>query len=139
MSKFTTTKTEDGFEDNEIKLIWEYLGGCIPLIQRLKRERNMIDDLEEYLKNEAMICYAQIFDFLARNNTDEEGRIFKEIAASILKDGAYFMDRDEKKTKLYISVIDEWAEKEILFYDPLELRVTGNSRIYEKGMEFLFK
>jgi len=35
--------------------------------------------------------------------------------------------------------LQAWAEKEILFYDPMELRVTGNSRVYEKGMEILLE
>ncbi|WP_459893018.1 hypothetical protein [Desulfothermus okinawensis] len=39
--------------------------------------------------------------------------------------------------KEYYQVIDKWAGKEILFFDPLELRVTGNNRLYEKGMELL--
>ena len=33
--------------------------------------------------------------------------------------------------------LQKWAEREILFYDPLELKVYGNNRLYEKGMELL--
>ena len=36
-------------------------------------------------------------------------------------------------------MIEPWAEREILFYDPLELRVTANSKIYGKGLEILLK
>ncbi len=42
-----------------------------------------------------------------------------------------------KNTVQYLPIIEKWAEKEILFYDPLELKVAGNKRIYEKGMKVL--
>jgi len=36
-----------------------------------------------------------------------------------------------------IKAIDFMAEREIFFYDPLERRVTGNNRLYEKAFEKL--
>ena len=36
-----------------------------------------------------------------------------------------------------MNVIEKWSEKEILFFDPLEAKVEGNNRLYEKGMEIL--
>ena len=61
---------------------------------------------------------------------------FEEIAKEILERGYFRYDRDRKE---YLPIIEKWAEKEILFYDPLELKVTGNSRIYEKGLELLLE
>jgi hypothetical protein len=62
--------------------------------------------------------------------------MFEEIAKEILEKGFFLFGRERKD---YLPVIEKWAEKEILFYDPLELKVTGNSRIYEKGFELLFE
>jgi hypothetical protein len=55
----------------------------------------------------------------------------------IVNDG--YFDADIYGNDEYMKVIDKWTEKEILFYDPLELKVMGNSRIYEKGMELLLQ
>ena len=60
----------------------------------------------------------------------------EEIAKEILEKGFFQFGRERKD---FLPVIEKWAEKEILFYDPLELKVTGNSRIYEKGMELLLE
>jgi hypothetical protein len=58
------------------------------------------------------------------------------VCEEILKKG--FFEINEANGEQFLPVVEKWAEKEILFYDPLELKVTGNSRIYEKGMELLF-
>jgi hypothetical protein len=44
---------------------------------------------------------------------------------------------DAEKNKQEIKIVDKWAEKEILFFDPLTREVRGNNRLYEKGMEIL--
>jgi hypothetical protein len=67
---------------------------------------------------------------------EEEQKVFKEVAENIVKKGFYSL---ESVTKAKKKLLQKWAEKEILFYDPLELKVTGNSRIYEKGMELLLE
>ena len=44
-----------------------------------------------------------------------------------------------RKFKKNKKVFKEMGEREILFYNPLKLKVTGNSKICEKEMEFLLE
>jgi AAA+ ATPase superfamily predicted ATPase len=128
---------EEGFNNEEIELIWDYFGGSIPRIQKMLKERDSFENLREYLNQKAFLAYTEIVDFLARGNSTEEERIFREIAKVILNEGEFRIRDDLKDKGKFIKVIDKWAEKEILFFDPMSLQVTGNSRIYEKGMEIL--
>ncbi len=127
------------FQKPEIELIWEYLGGSIAHIQRMIRDRDEFPSLKEYLDQQAFLTYTEMVDFLARENSKEEEKIFRDIARLIVEKGGFeITDNFELKSE-YIKVIDKWAEKEIFFFDPMSLRVNGNSRIYEKGMEILLK
>ncbi len=126
-------------KDSDIELLWEYLGGSIPRIQRYLRERKDIGDLKEYLDRQAFLAESEVIDFLIREADQREDRIFKEIIKTIVKEGAFYIKEDMKDRNEFIKVVDKWAEKEILFFDPLERRVVGSSRIYEKGLERLLK
>jgi AAA+ ATPase superfamily predicted ATPase len=127
----------EGLRDKEIELVWEYLGGCIPLILKMFSYYQRGVNLKEYLEEQKWFAYTEIVDYLSRGGfTEEEEKKFEEIAKEILERGYFRYDRDRKE---YLPIIEKWAEKEILFYDPLELKVTGNSRIYEKGMELLLE
>ncbi len=123
---------EEGFKSQEINLIWEYLGGCIPLIQRMIRDKKEFSTLQEYLEHQKWLAYTEIMHFLNFSGkvTDEERRLFKEIAKKILRKGYFISDSDKYRT-----TIEKFSDIEILFFDPLSLRVTGNNRLYEKGME----
>jgi ADP-ribose pyrophosphatase YjhB (NUDIX family) len=124
-------------KDDEIEEVWGYLGGCIPLILKMLSYYRRGVKLKEYLEEEKWFAYTEIVDYLSRGGfTEEEEKKFEEIAKEILERGYFRYDRDRKE---YLPIIEKWAEKEILFYDPLELKVTGNSRIYEKGMELLLE
>jgi hypothetical protein len=91
--------------------------------------------LKEYLEEEKWFAYTEIVDYLSRGGfTRKEEEKFEEIAKEILDRGYFRYDRDRRD---YLSVIEKWAEREILFYDPLELKVYGNNRLYERGMELL--
>ncbi|WP_022670549.1 ATP-binding protein [Hippea alviniae] len=128
--------SSEGFKDDEINLIWDYLGGSIPQIQRLMMFRKEFKTLKEYLEHQAFLAYSQIVMFYHQGKfPKEEIEIFENICKEILNNGSFVLskDRDSK----YLEVISKWAEKEILFFDPLTLEVKGNSRIYEKGMEKL--
>ncbi len=123
---------KENFTNREIGLIWEYLGGCVFDIQRLLRNRKNIKSLQEYLEHQKWLAYTEIMHFLNFSGkvTDEERRLFKEIAKIILKRGYFVSDSDKYRT-----TIEKFSDIEILFFDPLSLRVTGNNRLYEKGME----
>ena len=129
---------DEGFSEWEIELVWEYLGGAIPRISRLLRKREIMRskfDLRSYLEKEAFLAYTEIVDYLNRGRfSEKEIKIFDEIALSILEKGYFVVRRNMEE---YMGVIDKWAGREILFYDPLALKVVGNDRTYEKGMEIL--
>jgi AAA+ ATPase superfamily predicted ATPase len=128
----------EGLKDKEIELVWEYLGGCIPLILKMFSYYKRDVSLEKYLEEQKWFAYSEIVDYLSRGGfSKEEKSLFKKMCEKILKKG--FFEINEANGEQFLPVIEKWAEKEILFYDPLELKVTGNSRIYEKGMELLLE
>jgi len=126
----------EGFRKEEIDLIWEYLGGCIPDIQRVLFAKKEYKTIKEYLEHEAFLAYTQMVMFYHQENfSKEEIEIFEKICREILLKGNYIIKKEDNSKIL--KVISKWAEKEILFFDPLSIEVTANSRIYEKGMEKL--
>ncbi|OAG27043.1 hypothetical protein TH606_09185 [Thermodesulfatator autotrophicus] len=125
---------QEGFKEYE-ELIWEYLGGCIADILRAISILRKGENLEGFLKEQAWLAYTEIDEYLAEFG-EEETKFFLEVAREIVNRG-YFDISGLKIDKRRI--LQSWAEKEILFYDLLELRVTGNSRVYEKGLEILLE
>lgn len=130
---------EEGFKREEIELIWDYVGGCIPLIQRMMRDRHEFKSLKEYLDRQKWLAYTEIVDFLTRENNPTDEKIFRNIASVILKEGHFVLSHNMEDKYNYFKIIEKGAEKEILFFDPMELKVSGNNRLYEKGMEKLFE
>ncbi|MGC8649463.1 MAG: ATP-binding protein [Hydrogenobaculum sp.] len=128
---------EEGFKDDEVAFIWDYLGGCIPYLYEIITKKDKIENLKAYLDEKAFLAYTEIADFIIRKNTKEEDEIFRMIAKEILKNGYFILDPNMEKRKEIMDVIDKWAQKEIFFYDPKSLKVNGNNRTYEKGMEIL--
>jgi len=125
----------ESFKDEDIDLVWEYVGGAIPRILKVIRAYKKGQDLKGFLDREAWLAYTEIVDYLT--DFDKKKRdIFFKIAKEIVERKYYPLDDIEKELKDFLQ---KWAEKEILFYDPLELKVTGNSRIYEKGLEILLE
>ncbi|MDQ7033194.1 MAG: ATP-binding protein, partial [Desulfonauticus sp.] len=124
-----------GFSFKDIDLIWDYLGGCIPLIQKLFRKRIYFDSLQQYLENEVKLAESEIIDLMRRFLTKKEKDIFKQIIKIIVDKG--FFETGEEDSEVLVKVIDFMAEKEIFFYDPLTRKVTGNNRLYEKGFELV--
>jgi len=122
--------TEDDFE-----LIWDYLGGCIPLIQRMFRKIKGFSSLKEYLESEAELAVSEIVDIMVKILNQNEKDIFEKIVDIILKNGEFIVNKDENRETM--KIIDFMTEKEILFYDPLTREVKGNNRLYEKGFEKL--
>ena len=125
----------EGFKKEEFELIWEYFGGNIGRVLEAIKIKKKGKNLKEFLEREKWLAYTEIDEFLAVFN-EEETKFFKGVAKEIVKNG-YYSIKGLKEDKR--ELLRKCAEKEILFYDPLELRVTGNSRIYEKGMEILLE
>ena len=126
-----------GFSEEEKELIWEYLGGCIPRIQRVIRKKAQFSTLKEYLENEAELAKSEVKFFMLKKCTHREIELFGQVIEKIVKEGYYTLDeRDEQKDE-YVSVVEKFAQMEILFFDPLTLKITGNNRLYEKAFEKL--
>ncbi len=137
LDKSTTEKwlKEEGFTSNEVKLIWEYFGGCISDIQKLMRDWKRKDSLEKYLDRRKWLAYTEIVDLLTNEKDKGKRELFEYIAKEIVEKGEFLL---RKNTETEIKdTIRKYCESEILFFDPMSLEITGNSRIYEKGMEIL--
>ncbi len=131
--------TEEGFKEDEISLIWNYLGGCIPYLYEVITHKKDIKDLKTYLDEKAFMAYAEIANFIIREQPKEEDELFKTIAKEILEKGYFVLDPNMEKRGEFMDLVSKWAEKEILFYEPLSLKVNGNNRLYEKGLEIYLK
>ncbi len=127
---------ESDFTDKEIGLIWEYLGGSIFDIQRLLRNLKGTTTLKEYLEHQRWLAYTEIVDVLAKLKSKKIEEVFRRIAEIIIKNRFYMSKTDDYEER---EVIEKFSEKEILFFDPLSLWVTGNNRLYEKGMEIFLE
>ena len=128
----------EGIGSRDIELIWEYVGGNISRIMKILREYKVGGELSRLLERERWLAYTEIKDYIYRGGfSEDEKDMFVQVCKYIVNDG--YFDVDIYGNDEYMKVIDRWAEKEILFYDPLELKVMGNSRIYEKGMELLLE
>ena len=125
----------EGIGSRDIELIWEYVGGNISRIMKILREYKVGGELSKLLERERWLAYTEIMDYLT-DFEEENRKLFIKIAKQIVNNGFYLLEDVEVKEK---AILQKWAEKEILFYDPLELKVMGNSRIYEKGMELLLE
>ena len=126
----------EGIRGKDIELIWEYVGGCIIDVYKvISKVRNNGISLREVLERERWLAYTEIVDYLT-DFEEEDRKLFIKIAKQIVNNGFYLLEDVEVREK---AILHRWAEKEILFYDPLELKVMGNSRIYEKGMELLLE
>ncbi|MCL0077821.1 ATP-binding protein [Peptococcaceae bacterium] len=126
-----------GFSEEEKELIWEYLGGCIPRLQKMIRKKAQFSTLKEYLENEVELAKSEVKFFMLKKCSHKEIEIFKQIIKEILKKGYYCLDEENKQKDEYMSVIEKFSQIEILFFDPLTLKVTGNNRLYEKSFEKL--
>ncbi len=133
---FNYLKRKDkNIKNEELELIWEYLGGSILRIQRYLRDKDKISDLKEYLEKQVMLAESEIIDIM-RRELDEKGQeMFISIAKEVIINGFYLIGRE--KDDLLNNVIDCMSEKEIVFFDPLTRKLTGTNRIYEKALERL--
>ena len=122
-----------GIKDKE--LIWDYLGGCIPLVQRFIRDVEYYGNTLEYLSYVVKLAKNEIIDLTDKNFDDQEYKMFENIIFKIVNQNGFILPKRTKK-EIY-EIIDFMAQKEIFFYNPLERKVTGNNRLYEKAFEEL--
>ncbi|WP_022670707.1 ATP-binding protein [Hippea alviniae] len=114
-------------------LIWDYLGGSIYRLQKFLRDKNKLDSIEEYLKEQVNLAFSEIKHIFIMEMENEEIDIFKQIAKTIAENGFYLLkDKEDKK---FVKVVSSMSQKEILFFDPLSDKIKGNNRLYEKAFE----
>ena len=122
------------FKEDEIKLIYEYLGGCIADIKKLIDNLQYSKSLEEYLKFEAIMSRSEIEIFIEQNQlSDEEIKQLSFVFDTILKEKQF----SHSKYKGYLKIVAKLCEIEILFYDPVVNITYVNSEIYKKAYELM--
>ena len=125
-------KTKE-FNDEDIDLIYDYLGGCAIDIKKLLEEYKYFNSLKEYLEEEAEIAKNEIeFSFrdLRKKNKEYLIKPFKEIIKDIID-----MGYSKRATKEHDEAIEYFCDVEILFFNPIKNITTANSRIYIKAFE----
>lgn len=109
----------------------------MPKLQKMLRKRNEFNTLREYLESEVKLAKSEIKFFMLKKCEHKEIEIFLNIVKEILSNGFYNLDEKGKGKDAYLSIVEKFAQVEILFFDPLTLKVTGNNRLYEKAFEKL--
>ena len=135
IKKWLTSK-ELGFCNEDVELIYDYLGGSTAHIKKMIDEHKYYNSIKDQLEQMAQIAENEIDFFMEQNklNSDEIGQ-FKYVAKKIIDNG-YF---DNKKNKGYLDIVSQFAEVEIFFYDPVKNITTANSKIYVKAFEKIIK
>jgi len=129
------TTDEIGFSQQEVDLIYEYLGGSVAHIKKLIDYKHRYESIRTYLEEMVEIAQSEIkFSFRELKKSDKEYLItaFYEVIKEILANGFCV---SAQETKEQIEAIDYFCEKEILFYDPIKDITTANSQIYLKAFE----
>ncbi|MDQ7032700.1 MAG: ATP-binding protein, partial [Desulfonauticus sp.] len=122
-------------KEEDFEIIWDYLGGCIPLIQRLFRDVQEFGGVKECLEYAVKEARSEVVELMKRFMDDKQRKIFKDVARQIIEKGCYLTQEDESRD--YLEVIDFVSEREIFFYEPIDQKVVGNNRLYEKAFEKL--
>ena len=126
---------KDRFSDNDIKLIYEYFGGCVSDIKNLITNYKYSPTLKEYLEKEARIAKNELIYLIRKYFKKDDIDSFAKIIKKILENGFY----ESGVEAIENNAINIMSEQEVFFYDPLENKITPNSKIYEKAFELILK
>jgi len=126
---------KDKFSSEEIELIYEYFGGCVSDIKNLMISYKYSASLKEYLEKEARIAKNKLIYLIRKYFKKDDIKIFAKIIKIILEKGFY----EGGVENIENDVINIMSEQEVFFYDPLENKITSNSKIYEKAFELILK
>ncbi|MDQ7031928.1 MAG: ATP-binding protein [Desulfonauticus sp.] len=125
-----------GFREEDIDLIYDYLGGSVAHIKKLLDFRREYNSLQEQLDEMAEIAKNEIIFEKNNNLSNKEYDLFLQLAKIIIENGKFiFNEDDEKRRKELNKIINKFCNVEILFFDPIKNIVTANSRIYVKAFE----
>ncbi|MDQ7032783.1 MAG: hypothetical protein Q9M37_08755, partial [Desulfonauticus sp.] len=124
------------FTQQDVDLIYDYLGGSVAHIKKLIDYKFRYNSLKEQLDDMVEIAKNEIIFEKNNNLSNKEYELFLQIAKIIVKKGKFIFDEnDEKRRKELNRVINRFCNVEILFFDPIKNIVTANSRIYVKAFE----
>ncbi len=129
---------EEGFTEQEIELVWEFLGGCPYNLQELLADRRAGGEefgLREYLIHQAEVARGKIKLFAIDELDEDEDREFTSILKEMVGEG-YVKNR---KDKLFNRVIKKAINRDILFLLADKDKVIFNSQIMKKGAEIYLK
>ena len=124
-----------GFSDEETALIWDYIGGCMPRLQKMMRKKEEFKSLKDYLEREMELAKLEVKFFMLKKCTHKEIEVFLKTIKKIVIEKVYILSEKDIEKDVLLSVVEKFAQVEILFFDPRTLRVTGNNRLYEKAFE----
>ncbi|MDQ7032869.1 MAG: ATP-binding protein, partial [Desulfonauticus sp.] len=85
----------EGFREEEIEMVWEYLGGCIPDLLKVIEAKESGRDLREHLEREAWLAYTEIVELLRKSEDREVKEGFRKICEEILRERFYRVKSDE--------------------------------------------
>ena len=88
----------EGLKDKEIELVWEYLGGCPPLILKMLGYYKRDVSLKKFLEEQKWLAYSEIVDYLTEFE-DKEREFFIKVAEEIVKNGFYSLEKIKKNEK----------------------------------------
>ena len=114
---------KEGLPENKAKYVINWIGGVPWLIERVLSS----NDIDEKIKSFYNQFLSEMFESLRGRND------LKEILKRVLKgENLYY---EEKK----INLVKELAEKEILFYDPINRTVRFQTRLDERAAQEILK
>jgi GTPase SAR1 family protein len=147
-------------EELVIKKVWDVLGGSFPdlwkfimrgwhvkieekgikgwLAKRIqeKEEAIPLSAAEEYLEKEIRKAATEVKKVVLERLTEEDIPIFITMVEDILKRGSYKLSLEKRHQ---LGIARKLAEESIFFFDPIEMNVKGSKRLYEKGLERVYK
>ena len=136
---FDAIKSYFDFSDDEIKLIYDYVGGSIAHIQKIIRrielnQGNLEEVLNQLLKEAVAEVNFSLIELLKKGILNKEK--VKEVFNSIAYNNFYDYTKTDLKT---IPIIEFLCEKEILFFEIMDNYIYANSRIYQKAIIDILK
>ena len=136
---FDAIKSYFDFSDDEIKLIYDYVGGSIAHIQKIIRrielnQGNLEEVLNQLLKEAIAEVNFSLIELLKKGILNKEK--VKEVFNSIVYNNFYDYTKTDLKT---IPIIEFLCEKEILFFEIMDNYIYANSRIYQKAIIDILK
>ena len=126
---------DENFNESEIELIWEYLGGCpYDIVTLLSTRKNYGKkfNLKKYLEKEANTIAGKIDMTIGDYERKEERTYFKKLLKEILAKGFAWKNSEDDLQRRVLRLA---IEKDILFIKADSRKIIFNSHIMKKGAE----